>query len=143
MVTPAQKHHQAIGIVLGKLQSPECSGRLAHQQRVTVVHPGHHQAQHGLGAGVPLQEATSKDSLTTYIKSEVYSLVSHAKHYSPHVLTIIPWSQDLFIYKPSHLPGQHTVWLPFSGAQNQFKHASLPCSSRSPFNTELREFMCE
>ena len=30
MVTSAQTHHQAGGVVLGQLQSPECSGRLAY-----------------------------------------------------------------------------------------------------------------
>ena len=52
MVMPAQTHHQASAIVRGQPQSPQCTGRLIHQQRVTVVHPGHHQGQHGLGAGV-------------------------------------------------------------------------------------------
>ena len=58
MVTSAQTHHQAGGVVLGQLQSPECSGRLAYQQRVTVVHSGHHQGQHGLDTGVPVQVAS-------------------------------------------------------------------------------------
>ena len=58
MVTLAQTHHQASSIVLGQLQSPQCSGRLAHQQSITVVHPGHYQGQHNLGAGVPVQEAS-------------------------------------------------------------------------------------
>ena len=58
MVTPVQTHHQVGGVALGQLQSSECSGRLAYQQRVTVVHPGHHQGQHGLDTGVPVQEAS-------------------------------------------------------------------------------------
>ena len=58
MVTSAQTHHQPGGVVLGQLQSPECSGRLAYQQRVTVVHPGHHQGQHDLDTGVPVQVAS-------------------------------------------------------------------------------------
>ena len=58
MVTLVQTHHQVGGLVLGQLQSPECNGRLAYQQRVTVVHPGHHQGQHSLDTGVPVQEAS-------------------------------------------------------------------------------------
>ena len=54
-----QTQHQAGGVVLGQLQSPECSGRLAYQQRVTVVHPGHHQRHCGLDTGVPVQEVSN------------------------------------------------------------------------------------
>ena len=58
MVTSAQIHHQVGSIVLGQLQSTECGGRLAYKQRVTVVHPGHHQGQHDLDTGIPVQEAS-------------------------------------------------------------------------------------
>ena len=58
MVTLVQTHHHVGSIVSGQLQSPECCSRLAYQQRVTVVHPGHHPGQHSLDTGIPVQEAS-------------------------------------------------------------------------------------
>ena len=51
------------------------------------------------------------------VKVEVYSLVIFSSHFEAlltRLHTITPWSQDLFIHKPSQLPGEHTARLPFS-----------------------------
>ena len=52
-------------------------------------------------------------SIKVKVTVEVYSLVSSAKRYSPDFTQLTPWSQDLFIHKPSQLPRDHTARVPF------------------------------
>ena len=76
------------------------------------------------------------------VKMQVYSLVSSTKHHSPNFTQITPWSQDLFIYKPSQLPREHTVRLPFRCTE-LFKHTSLHCPTRYPLPPGSTECTCE
>ena len=76
------------------------------------------------------------------VKVQVYSLVPSAKRHSPDFTQITPCSQDLFVHKPSQLPGEHTARLLFFGARD--------CSNTEAFTvlpgTHLhlgRECTCE
>ena len=77
VVTPAQSHQQASNRVLGQLQSPECGGRLAYQRRVTVVDAGHHQGQHGLDTGVPVQETSDVAEMMKHGALDALDLAMH------------------------------------------------------------------
>ena len=71
---------------------------------------------HGAGKYLDTQDITVQpgNHSKVKVKVEVYSLVSSANRYSPRLHTMTPWSQDLFIHKPSQFPGEHTARLPFS-----------------------------
>ena len=56
--------------------------------------------------------------------------------------TITPWSQDLFVHKPSHLPGKHTAWLPFL-AHRTIQTYKPSLSYQVPPSPGSRECTCE
>ena len=77
------------------------------------------------------------------IKVRGESLLSGIWYEAPftQLHTITPWSQDLFIHKPSQLPGEHTGRLPFP-AHGTIQHTRLHCSTRYQLTPGLRECRC-
>ena len=68
------------------------------------------------------------------------SISQSATHPTSYNL-IHPWSQDLFIYKPSQLPVEHATRLPFSARRTD--HTRRPLSHQLPTYTPgSRECTC-
>ena len=57
--------------------------------------------------------------------------------------TVTPWSQDLFIHKPSRLPGEHTASPAAIFSAQNYSNTIFHCSARYPLTPGSRECTCE